>query len=75
MNATKTIPIILVGSGRDPVRAGYVESFLDTVANDRLLFDFPHNIRCLLSSLNPTKVECRRWPSASTRQTLSGRLV
>jgi len=26
MNATKTIPIILVGSGRDPVRAGYIES-------------------------------------------------
>jgi putative ABC transport system substrate-binding protein len=26
MNATKTIPIIMVGAGRDPVRAGYVES-------------------------------------------------
>jgi putative ABC transport system substrate-binding protein len=26
MNATKTVPIIMVGAGRDPVRAGYVES-------------------------------------------------
>ena len=26
MNATKMIPIVLVGAGRDPVRAGYVES-------------------------------------------------
>jgi putative tryptophan/tyrosine transport system substrate-binding protein len=26
MNATKTIPIIMVGAGRDPVRAGLVES-------------------------------------------------
>ena len=26
MNATKTIPIIMVGAGRDPVRAGYIES-------------------------------------------------
>jgi putative tryptophan/tyrosine transport system substrate-binding protein len=26
MNATKTIPIVMVGSGRDPVEAGIVES-------------------------------------------------
>ena len=26
MNATKTIPIVLTGGGRDPVEAGYVES-------------------------------------------------
>src|SRR6185503_11000269 len=26
MNATKTIPIVMVGSGADPVAAGYIES-------------------------------------------------
>ena len=26
-NATKTIPIVMTGQGRDPVRAGFVESF------------------------------------------------
>ena len=26
VNATKTIPIVMVGAGRDPVRAGLVES-------------------------------------------------
>jgi hypothetical protein len=29
--------------------------FLDAVVNDRLLFDFPHNVRCLFIFSQPDK--------------------
>jgi len=33
MNATKTIPIVMVGAGADPVEAGYVESLARSGGN------------------------------------------
>ena len=42
-NATKTIPIIMVGAGRDPVRAGLVESLAVPAPTSPALQPFPEN--------------------------------
>ena len=43
-NATKTIPIVMVGPGADPVKAGIVESLARPGGNVTGLRPFPHNL-------------------------------
>jgi hypothetical protein len=43
MNATKTIPIVMMGQGSDPVRAGHVESLARRAATSPALRALPEN--------------------------------
>ena len=42
-NATKTIPIVMVGRGADPVEAGLVESLARPAATSPALHSLPEN--------------------------------
>jgi hypothetical protein len=43
------------GAGATALISPLVHFFLDAAVNDRLLFDFPHNVRCLFIFSQPDK--------------------